>query len=349
MTSITQRQSAGAFSRDQRRSRPPGLIIAVVAMLVAGLMIGLVRHLVDNVHVSYGTVSHPFASASAFNTPLSSVRSSSVSASVAPGGLPAILASGPAANIYEFGLPIFTDVNASTPRYHVACTQPWGSCELSRHEVPIPPDAAPNAGSDGQMVIVDPSSGLIYEFWQAHRSPTGAWKSSWGDISSLGGPGNADVYGNPASTGSGMSVLAGTITLSDLASGHIDHALSFSSSVTCPTFVPPAVGSDGVTPPPNCLPEGSRLRLDPSLNLATIPAITPLELMVGRALQVYGAICKDTGGASMAFTFQAPLPSANPYPALGVPFDYWNLPHLPWDKLHITPYQHPQTPMDKSR
>lgn len=313
------------------------LIIATLSVLVTGVMIGLTSHLVGHVHLSYGTVSHPFASSSAFNIPLASLPSTSVSASMAPDGLSAILASGPAADIYKFGLPIFSDVNASTPRYHVACTEPWGTCELSRREVPIPPDAAPNTGSDGQMVIVDPSSGLVYEFWRAYRSPTGAWKSSWGDVSRLSGPGNADIYGNPASTGSGISVLAGIVTLSDLASGHIDHALSFSSSVTCPTFVPPAVGSDGTTRPPKCLPEGSRLQLDPSINLETIPAITPLELMVGRALQIYGAICKDTGGASMAFTFQLPPPTANPYPALGAPFDYWNMPGLPWDKLNIIP------------
>lgn len=133
------------------------------SLLVAGMTIGLVRHRVDRLHLSYGTVSHPFASSSAFNTRLSSVRPSSV---WEPSGLLATLATdSPAADLYEFGLPIFTDVSASTPRYHVACTKPWGTCELSRHQVPIPHDAAPNPGSDGQMVIVDPSSGLIYEFW----------------------------------------------------------------------------------------------------------------------------------------------------------------------------------------
>ncbi|MDQ6839394.1 MAG: hypothetical protein M3137_13975 [Actinomycetota bacterium] len=303
-------------------------------------MIELVHH--DYAHPSYGTVPHPFASSSVFNMPLPSVTSSSVGAPTVPtGGLPATLASAPAADLYKFGLPIFSDVTTSTPRYHVTCTQPWGSCGLSLQAVPIPPDAAPNTGSDGRMVIIDPSSGLVYEFWQARRSPTGAWQASWGDISSLSGPGNADVSGKPASTGSGMSPLAGTVTISDLSSGHINHALSFASSVTCPNFVAPAVESDGTTPPPNCLPEGSRVQLDPSINLATVAGITPLELMVGRALQLYGAICTDTAGTSMAFTFQLPPPTANPYPALGAPWDYWNMPHLPWNSVHITSPQHP--------
>lgn len=244
------------------------------------------------------------------------------------------LASGPAADIYTYGIPIFDDVNAATPRYHVRCSEPWGTCGLSRQTVPIPPDAAPNRSSDGSMVIVDRQRRLVYEFWRA-KHIANRWSASWGTISRAGGPANRDIYGGPGTSGSGLSEATGVVTLSDLTSGRIDHPLVFGSSITCSTFVSPAVGSDGTTPGPNCLPEGTRIRLDPSVDLAARPGITPFELMVGRALQTDGAVLKDTSGAPMSFMFQQPMATLNPYPSLGAPWDYWNMPHLPWNTLRV--------------
>jgi hypothetical protein len=280
----------------------------------------------------YGTAALPFSATSPFNTPLPTGFST---AAAGQSSLAGQLAAGPAADVYEFGIPIFTDVNASTPRYTVPCTEPWGSCDFAGQQVPIPADAAPDAGSDADMVVIDPSTGRSYEFWQAKKGANGQWTTSWGAITSITGASPIDISGNGATTGSGMSILAGTVTLTDLTSGAINHALSFSSSLTCSTHVAPATGSDGHGTPPNCLPEGSRVALSSSVNLAAIPGITPLELMVGRALQTYGAYCRDTGGAPMAFGFQEPTATDNPYASLGLPWDYWNMPHIPWQDLII--------------
>jgi hypothetical protein len=286
--------------------------------------------------VDYGTTTNPFSAGSAFNTPVGSADSNALNVSVgSQSAVASLLASGPAADVYADGLPIFSDVTASTPRYQVTCTEPWGACDFVNQLVPIPADAAADTGVDGDMVVLDPTTGLSYELWQAKHAANGTWSASWGAITSLTGTGTTDISGRGATTGSGMSILAGTVTLADLASGVIAHALSFSSSITCSTFVAPAMGSDGTTPGPNCLPEGSRVQLNPNVNLAAIPGITPLELMVGRALQTYGAYCRDTGGAYMAFGFQEPTATDNPYPSLGLPWDYWNMPHIPWNDLTV--------------
>ncbi|MBV8785460.1 MAG: hypothetical protein JOZ00_02080 [Mycobacterium sp.] len=275
------------------------------------------------------SLAHYFLASSPFNQPVSGAPVPGT------GQVAAELGSGPAADIYQYGTPIYSDVNASTPRYSVSCTENWGVCPLSRQPVPIPADATPTSGSDAEMVIVDPSTNLAYEFWQAQRSGN-SWVASWGAVVSTVGPGNVDIYGGPGGTGSGLSQLVGVATMAELGAGNIPHALAFSSSLTCSTYVAPAVKSDGHGSPPNCIPEGGRIQLDPSINLAAIPGITPFELAVGRALQVYGAFCRDSGGASLALSFETPHPgAADPYPALGVSADYYNMPHLPWQSLRV--------------
>jgi hypothetical protein len=230
-------------------------------------------------------------------------------------------------------MPIYRDVTPATPRYEVRCTEPWGRCPLSRQPVPIPPDARPSPGSDATMVIVDPLAGLDFEFWQAHRTSDG-WTASWGAVMALRGSISRGIYGGVGATGSGVSALYGVVTLADLASGTIDHPLVFSSSLACPTFIPPAVKSDGTGRLPWCIPEGGRVRLKSSVNLAAIPGITPFELTVGLALERYGAICVDNGGAPMALRFQVP-PQRNlsQYLVLGATGDYDSMRSLPWSQL----------------
>ena len=288
--------------------------------------------------VQYGTVAHPFAASAPQNTPVRTMGTALSRAMTTAAANPELireLASSPTAAIDAFGLPVYSDVTAATPRIHVTCSEPWGTCDLSRQPVPMPVDAAPNSGSDGEMVIIDPATDLIYTLWGAHHTAAGGWTAYWGTVDSLSSSGTTDIYGSFASSGSGLSALTGLVSISDLASGEIDHALAFSSSYNCSTFVSPATKSDGRGTPPNCLPEGARVQLDPSIDLAAIPGITPLELMVGTALQKYGAVDKDTGGASFAVAFEHPTATNNPYPALGAPWDYWNMPHVPWTSLRI--------------
>ena len=107
---------------------------------------------------------------------------------------------------------------------------------------------------------------------------------------------------------------------------------------TCSSFVFPATKSDGSGSGSGCLPEGTRLQLDPSINLAGISGITPFELMVGKALQTYGAYIKDTAGSgtSGAIGFENPADGQpDVYSQMGVG-DYYGFPHIPnaWHVLN---------------
>lgn len=232
------------------------------------------------------------------------------------------------ANLYAYGIPIYT-ASSSTPRYRVTCTKDWGVCGLERQPVPVPKGAHPNSGSDGVMTVVDPGAGHSYEFWQARRVP-GGWRSSWGAAVSLQGPGTGGA------TGSGLSRIAGVVRTADIARRQIPHALVFSTSNACArTFRVPAVKTDGHSQRSDCIPEGSRVQLSPSVRVDTLPGITSGERAVAKALQRYGAYVIDVGAARAAFSFEAPVHGNDPYPSAGFPWDYWHMPHIPWAQLRV--------------
>jgi hypothetical protein len=233
------------------------------------------------------------------------------------------------ADIQAFGVPIY-DAGESTPRVPVRCTQTnWGTCGLEKAPVPIPAGAKPSSGSDGAMVVVDWTTDQSYEFWQARDTSSG-WSAGWGDVRPIASDGTSG-----SSVGAGVSRLAGVVRRAEIEQGHIEHALVFSTSNACQSeFRHPATKTDGPSTRPDCLPEGSRIQLDPSINLDTIP-MPAGERAVGKALQTYGAYAVDKGGAPMAFIFESPRDGWDPYPAVGFDHDYADMTHLPWSSLRV--------------
>jgi hypothetical protein len=239
------------------------------------------------------------------------------------------------ANYAADGVPVYF-ASASTPRYRVSCTEPWGTCPLSAVGlVPVPNGAVPAPGADHAMVVVDRAANRDYEFWEASKS-SGSWSAGWGGVEALDGDGIRSVEGSPGATGPGDSSISGLTLISELQQGHIDHALTFVTSHTCAsTFRYPAIKTDGHKSMP-CIPEGARIQLDPSINVDAIAGITPGEKMIAHALQTYGAYCHDTGGSDLGFTFENPIDGQpNVYPSIGFPSDYTHMTHIPWTALRV--------------
>jgi hypothetical protein len=233
------------------------------------------------------------------------------------------------AQVYQDTPPVY-DADASTPRYPVTCTKPWGTCGLALQPVPIPDGAVPSPGSDHNMVVVDFDARRAYEFWQA-RHVNGQWTASWGYVSDIDGEGTGGAVG------AGVSRLAGIIRTYEVRAGEIDHALVSAIGNACEAmFRYPATQTDGWSSASDCIPEGARIQLDPTVDVDTLPEITPAEKMVGRALQVYGTYVIDNGGAGagMSIQFENPSGEPDPYPAVGLS-DYWNMPHIPWQRLRV--------------
>lgn len=164
--------------------------------------------------------------------------------------------------------------------------------------VPIPAHARPDGELDAHMTIIDPVAGCEYDLYGAHRTARG-WQAVWANSTRLRGSG---VYpGGLSSKASGFAGAAGLIWPEELRRGRIDHTLFFAyprSRAGGP--VAPATSSDGRTGGADTIPIGARVQLDPGLDLDRL-GLPRHERIIARAMQEYGMILGDTGGATGLF------------------------------------------------
>lgn len=228
----------------------------------------------------------------------------------------------------QWTVPVYY-ADASTPRQDVSLTENWGASVL--RNVPVPSNAKPDPSDDAHLSIVDRSTGCVYDFWGA-KGGGGGLSASWGNA--IPSTSNGIYPGGMGSRGSGFSAAAGIVTADELRRGVINHALVFAYPNTKsggPVF--PATKSDGRSGGGAALPEGARVRLDPSLNLASL-GLTPYELTIATAMQKYGMILGDTSGG---FTVYAQNPQSAPGAFTGLlPDDTWvDLTKIPTSKLQV--------------
>jgi hypothetical protein len=237
-------------------------------------------------------------------------------------------------NTWEFSTPIYR-VGRHQRRIRVALDRPYGSLAKGFKSVPLPANAKPANGSDRHLVVWQPSTDTMWEFFKLRRRK-GSWHAAWGGrmrhVSRSKG-----VFADPmGATATGLPLMGGLIRASELRRGRIDHALAISIPHTrARAFVPPAMRTDGDRYDPAAIPEGTRFRLDPSLDLSKmqLPRVTRI---IARAAQRYGVIVRDKGGA---VTFYAEAPKhghPNPYRRLfggRSPTDL--LSPFPWSRLQV--------------
>jgi hypothetical protein len=166
--------------------------------------------------------------------------------------------------------------------------------------LPIPAGAAAAAGSDAQMILIDPIAGDEWGVWQLQLA-AGGWQATngyhynirWSGVPPLGSGDSFFV-----SRGAGVPYLTGLVRPCEILRGRIDHALAFAYDYPSGEFVYPATKSDGKGTGPGAMPEGTRLQLDPNLTEAQIRAwgCAGPCLTIARALQVYGMYVIDNAG-----------------------------------------------------
>jgi hypothetical protein len=254
---------------------------------------------------------------------------------------------GPTINTLAYSVPIYT-VPAGQPMVTVRLTAPGGSTlRSSWAAVPLPADAQPANGSDGHLVLWQPATDRLWEFWRLVRDSRG-WQASWGG-SMRDASANPGVYGPEAWPGatrwwgasaSSLSIAGGVVTLEDLEREQVNHALAIATpNIRGGVFALPAQRSDGESPSPLSLPEGARLRLDPGLDLSSL-RLPPLTRMLAEAAQRYGILVRD--GAPAVTSFYAQDPTAlgiNPYTGPSGYFHDWEPSELaaafPWRHLEL--------------
>jgi hypothetical protein len=212
--------------------------------------------------------------------------------------------------------------------------------------VPMPADARPAAGTDGDLVLWQPATDRMWEFWRAARTAAG-WHASWGGAirNVAASPG---VYGPEAwpgatpwwgVTASSLALVGGLITFEDLLRGGIDHALAMSvPNVRAGSWSAPAKRTDGTSSSALSLPEGAHLRLDPGLDLESLH-LPHLTLLLAEAAQRYGIYIRDRS-PNIGFYGQDPSPTgSDPYTG---PHGYFEgrtpmqlLASFPWSRLQL--------------
>jgi hypothetical protein len=226
--------------------------------------------------------------------------------------------------------PWINTTHASVPIYTVPSGQATVAVALDNalepalsaawSEVPLPSTAQPAAGSDGDLVVWQPSTDRLWEFWRLVHNANG-WSATWGGAMRHVST-NPGVYGPEAWPGAqpgwgvsatSLSIAGGLITLEDLQSGQINHALAIAiPDVRAGIYASPANRTDGRSNSPLSLPEGAHLRLGPNLDLAALH-LPRLTLMMAEAAQRYGIVIRDYA-PNISFVAQDPVPTGTePY------------------------------------
>jgi hypothetical protein len=197
--------------------------------------------------------------------------------------------------------------NATTPRVTLVCTGlVWvnaanGSAAKLRTKelphVPIPVDARPGKGDDDQIIVIDTETGDEYDVYR-FTPPNGCQNVTKYER----GVFRDAVETTYISRGAGVPYLAGLIRPWEIEQGRIEHALAFAYATNrLGRCVYPASKTDGKVDRLDVLPEGARLRLDPTLDVESIPGLDRTGRIIARALQEYGAYNIDNSGSNKLY------------------------------------------------
>jgi hypothetical protein len=252
---------------------------------------------------------------------------------------------GPTINTTDFSVPVYT-VGAGEPTVRVILDKHNPALSRALSAVPLPSNAHPAAGSDALLVVWQPSTDKMWEFWQLHRVGT-HWHCSWGgamrNVQKSNGifgvqswPGAQSYWGASATS---LPEVGGLMMSAELKHHQINHVLQL--GIPDPredVWSWPAQRTDGVSTDPASLPEGARLRLPPTLNLGALH-LPRLTLEMAQAAQRYGIVIHDTSGV-ISFYAQDPTPTGTqPYYGPNGLFAGLNprqlLASFPWKDLEV--------------
>lgn len=253
---------------------------------------------------------------------------------------------GPWINTTSYSVPIYT-VAGNQPTVEVQLDHaPEPTLSAAWQAVPLPPQAQPASGTDGDLVVWQPSTDRMWEFWRM-LDEGGRWSATWGGAM-LGVSRSSGVYGHGSWPGaepwwgvsaSSLAIVGGLVTLEDFQLGRINHALVISlPNVRADVYAAPAKRTDGQSTSPLSLPEGAHLRLEPHLNLNALHLPRP-TLLLARAAQRYGIVVGDFS-PNVAFYAQDPIPTGTePYAGRDGYFDGYSpgriVASFPWRHLQL--------------
>jgi hypothetical protein len=219
----------------------------------------------------------------------------------------------------------YVATDSGVPVYTVPGDQPTTSVTLDAWDygtslsktfalgVPIPSEATPANNTDQSLVVWQPSTDRMWEFFMLRRESDG-WHARWGGamegVSSNSGYFDADAFIGASNrwgaTATSLPLAGGLMLRDEIQTFRIDHALALSvGSAKQGIWSWPAQRSDGENGQPDAIPEGARFRLDPNLDLSKLD-MPPITRAMAEAAQRYGIIVNNQTGQGLCFWAEDP-------------------------------------------
>lgn len=149
-----------------------------------------------------------------------------------------------------------------------------------------------SGSGDRHAIVVDPFNQKVYEMGETYKLASG-WSCSTSAVFDLN-TNRQRPLGWTSSDAAGLPIFPAIVRYDELARGSVEHALRFTVPRTRREFIYPASHFASSSTDPNLPAMGQRFRLKATANLA---GLSPHALAVAKALQKYGMIVADNGGA----------------------------------------------------
>jgi hypothetical protein len=237
-------------------------------------------------------------------------------------------------NTWQYSVPVYT-VGARQRRVPVTLDTDAWTLQRDFAAVPLPANARPAAGTDGHLTVYQPSRDTLWDFWKLSKGSDG-WHARWGGKMTHVSTNRGSFPAPFGATATGLPLLGGLMRMQELQAGRIDHALALAIPRTrASQFVWPATRGDGGATWASAPPEGTHLRLDPTVDVAALD-LPPVTQAIALAAQRYGVIIRDGSGAVTFYAEDPTRTGHNPYPALfGGDYPSHLLLKFPWSRMQV--------------
>jgi hypothetical protein len=189
-----------------------------------------------------------------------------------------------------YGIPI-TVVRGSHKKVHVGFHY---ARESDKVRYPLGADTLIEGGrgadGDRHAIIVDKSNCRLYETFDT-RLVRGRWHAGSGAVWSLNGN-RLRPNGWTSADAAGLPIMPGLLRLREVESGHVNHAIRFTTNITDRRHIWPARHDAGSVSNRNYPPMGARFRLKAGFDMRGYRKDTKAVLL---AMKHYGLVLADNG------------------------------------------------------
>jgi len=145
-------------------------------------------------------------------------------------------------------------------------------------------------GDDRHAIIIDPTRGLLVEFYQALKTPAG-WQCAQASVFDLKSN-KLRPDGWTSADAAGLPIFPGTVRFDELQRGMVEHAIRVTVRRSRKAYVYPATHQAGHGNDPNLPRMGERIRLRKDFPIQNFP---PHVQAVLKGLKKYGMLVADNG------------------------------------------------------